>query len=74
MQKYKAPLLKTFWRRFWAKYKKLKQHGQELSVADPDQAFGGGSQIRVRQNIHLFEIPQLLCDNRWVSHKSGYFI
>jgi len=35
-----------------------------------------GSQIRGRQNIFIISlvgIPQVLCDNRWVSHKSGYF-
>jgi len=40
---------------------------------DPDQAFGGEQSNKgAPKSLHLFEIPQLLCDNRWVSHKSSY--
>jgi len=43
-------------------------------VADPDQAFGGDSQIGGRENIFTCEIPLVLCDNRWVSHKRVYLV
>jgi len=33
---------------------------------------GGGSQIRGAKKSSLVQIYQLLCDNRWVSHKSSY--
>jgi len=35
----------------------------------------GNSQIGERQKVFtlsLVQIPQVLCDNRWASHKSGY--
>ena len=43
-------------------------------MADPDQAFGGGSQIGGRQNVFTCKIYLVFCDNRWVSHKRGYLL
>jgi len=45
-----------------------------ITAADPDQAFEVGSQTRGRQKgLHLL-IPKVVYNNRWVSHKSGYFL
>jgi len=33
----------------------------------------GGSQIGVHQKgLRLFKLAEVVCDNRWESHKSGY--
>jgi len=43
------------------------------TVVDSDQVFGGRQSNKgVPESLHLFKKTQLLCDNRWVSHKSGY--
>jgi len=49
-------------------------HCYPWSVADPDQAFVGISQIGGRQNVFTCLIPLVCCNSRWVSHKRGYLL
>jgi len=43
-------------------------------MEDPDQAFEGSSQTEKRQNGLHFLMPKVVCDDPWVSHKSGYLL
>jgi len=43
-------------------------------VADPDQAFGGQLNRGPPNRSSLVQMPKVVCNNFWVSHKSGYLL